>query len=548
MFTSSFSREKNTSIQHFREETIMGESDLFGVHRRTSWKETGEEGGAEVDLELGAVGSSAALQNITAIPLADSISSDTKPPANSSSIHGCSSAGPSGAVPESDQTPADYESIIEVWTKGSNYWASNSDSFFNDPRSVSRYLTQNPKTPQNTSHPIDFIAFITLLSRIYSRGRYIDMQSLDPNNDGSEIGTGAVYRVTLIQVTLDRPSELAQDEVVTVKQNTILKSTQRPIDWRNADDSGIKSFMKELQIMGHDPLYRHPNVVTLRGVGWYYHVHDFSTPQIRTWAEPRLLLEQAETTLEDFLSSNPDLPFQARLRILRDVSCGLLQIHECAVIHGDVKPDNVLLFRNTDSNEDNSHQFNFTAKIADFSHSIIDTGSITSLPGGTYRYFAPETLEDRINPEHAKATDVFSLGMLFWRVLFPDVELPIRKPHETRSEDFYFSKAQSQVYRSFQNSTDRQWKHDLLEFLFQHTLRTDPRNRSLEDVTERLRVSCVDRDGMSMPVPITVEKSPLVDEYITDKAKSSDLTFGSLFDANSLNHIDMHQLSKLSCR
>jgi len=472
----------------------MGESDLSSVHRRTSWKATDGEGEAEVDLELGTVGSSDALHNIKTIPLSDPTSSGTQPPANSSSIRGGSGAGPSGAVPESDQTPTDLENKIQVWTKDSKFWASNCDSFFNDSHTVSGYLTRHPKTSQNTSsHTIDFIAFITLLSRIYSRGRYIDMQSLDPNNDGSDIGTGAVYRVTLIQVTLDRPSEITQDEVVTVKQNTILKSTQRPINWRNADDSEIKSFMKELQIMSHDPLYRHPNVVTLRGVGWYYHVHDFSTPQIRTWAEPRLLLEQAETTLEEFLSSNPDLPFQARLRILHDVSCGLLQIHECSVIHGDVKPDNVLLFRNTDSNEDNSHQFNFTAKIADFSHSIIDTGSLTSLPGGTYGYIAPEALEGNINPEYAKATDVFSLGMLFWRVLFPDVELPIRRPYGVQCEDLYYSKAKLQVYQSFQNSTDREWKHNLLEFLFQNTLRIDPKNRSLESVTKRLRG--VDRDG-----------------------------------------------------
>jgi len=209
----------------------MGESDLSSVHRRTSWKATDGEGEAEVDLELGTFGSSDALHNIKTIPLSDPTSSGTQPPSNSSSIRGGSGAGPSGVVPESDQTPTDLENKIQVWTKDSKCWASNCDSFFNDSHTVSGYLTRHPKTSQNTSsHTIDFIAFITLLSRIYSRGRYIDMQSLDPNNDGSDIGTGAVYRVTLIQVTLDRPSEITQDEVVTVKQNTILKSTQRPIN------------------------------------------------------------------------------------------------------------------------------------------------------------------------------------------------------------------------------------------------------------------------------------------------------------------------------
>jgi len=35
-----------------------------------------------------------------------------------------------------------------------------------------------------------------------------------------------------------------------------------------------------------------------------------------------------------------------------------------------------------------------------------------------------------------------------------------------------------------------------------------------------------------MLIPITVEKSPLVDEYITDKARSAVLTFESSSNAN----------------
>jgi hypothetical protein len=83
----------------------MGESDLSGVHRRTSWKATDGGGEAEVDLELGTVGSSDALHNIKTIPLPDPTSSGTQPPANSSSIRGGRGAGPSGAVPEVIKLP-----------------------------------------------------------------------------------------------------------------------------------------------------------------------------------------------------------------------------------------------------------------------------------------------------------------------------------------------------------------------------------------------------------------------------------------------------------
>jgi serine/threonine protein kinase len=90
-----------------------------------------------------------------------------------------------------------------------------------------------------------------------------------------------------------------------------------------------------------------------------------------------------------------------------DVADGLLALHQLGVVHGDIKPDNVLMF------EDPKR---WTAKIADFSHSILDTGETRHLIGGTQAYAAPEWKEKLATGTLLK-TDVYSYGLLFGSIM-----------------------------------------------------------------------------------------------------------------------------------
>jgi hypothetical protein len=55
------------------------------------------------------------------------------------------------------------------------------------------------------------------------------------------------------------------------------------------------------------------------------------------------------------------------------------------------------------------------AKVADFSHSLFDTGEEQYLPGGTQLYAAPEWKEKRKTGELLK-TDIYSLGIVIGSV------------------------------------------------------------------------------------------------------------------------------------
>jgi len=100
------------------------------------------------------------------------------------------------------------------------------------------------------------------------------------------------------------------------------------------------------------------------------------------------------------------------LRTLRCIVEGLTAIHECGVIHRDIKPDNVLL---CGFGEDE------VAKITDFGVARSQGFEVTfgPQPVGTIGYAAPEQL-GLLQAPTTERTDVFALGVLLYRVLTAD--------------------------------------------------------------------------------------------------------------------------------
>jgi serine/threonine protein kinase len=84
------------------------------------------------------------------------------------------------------------------------------------------------------------------------------------------------------------------------------------------------------------------------------------------------VLEHAELGSLDayFRDRNSDSPMNCvQMRALAlDVASGLECLHRCSVLHGDVKPDNILLFPRTGSDESGSYM----AKLTDFGNAIVD--------------------------------------------------------------------------------------------------------------------------------------------------------------------------------
>jgi serine/threonine protein kinase len=165
-----------------------------------------------------------------------------------------------------------------------------------------------------------------------------------------------------------------------------------------------ESILLELRVLCHPPIRRHENVVNLLGLGWETDYLDHT----QLW--PVLVVEWANHgTLLDVISTQT-LDVKTKLELCRDVARGLDAIHECAVVHGDVKCLNMLVFASE------AREHGYLSKIADFSCAVLDGDDESILLGGTWPWNAPERWR-RIPRHEVAKSDVYSFGLLVLQVL-----------------------------------------------------------------------------------------------------------------------------------
>jgi serine/threonine protein kinase len=110
-----------------------------------------------------------------------------------------------------------------------------------------------------------------------------------------------------------------------------------------------------------------------------------------------------------------------KIRLLRDIARALCELHSIGIVHGDIKPGNILL------STDHPPQI----RLADFGFTIVQENSLmesnlkeTTLFRGTPIYSAPEMLfnpyrEDLTTAiaETSRKTDMYAFSILCWEVL-----------------------------------------------------------------------------------------------------------------------------------
>lgn len=199
-----------------------------------------------------------------------------------------------------------------------------------------------------------------------------------------------------------------RDENVVVKSlrhREIFDPTRRHPDERILR---LENFLRELRVLTHEPLRNHENIVRLIGVGWERNRLSIKT-SVFHW--PFLVLEHAHYgSLSDFLE-NHAVDFDTRRALCLDVGMGLQKLHQCDVIHGDMKLENVLVAKHSTRK--------YVAKIADFGFTIFDlqgNSPTTQKVGYSEPWEAPESA-NTLSFRDRQSTDTYSYGFLIWRCL-----------------------------------------------------------------------------------------------------------------------------------
>ena len=188
-------------------------------------------------------------------------------------------------------------------------------------------------------------------------------------------------------------------------------------------DGGFLPMMSEVLILSQPSIQNHPNIVDLEGVCWEI------KPRTEK-AVPVLIFEKASWDLQQFMNvpEGRDMVFEDRLKICADIGGAIVVLHayglsimrvflsksnkDIGVIHGDIKPQNVLVFKDAITRK-------ITAKVADFGYSTLTTGeSGKVLLPKSRPWNAPEHHFGGFKVQEAKKTDVYSFGMLCLWILF----------------------------------------------------------------------------------------------------------------------------------
>ena len=178
----------------------------------------------------------------------------------------------------------------------------------------------------------------------------------------------------------------------------------------------------EILALTRPELRDHPNIARL--IAWSTERNAFHLPLT-------LVMELAESNLATLLADDAgQLPCSRKYSMCHDIAAGLDALHDCQLVHGDLKPENVLIFRDEGS---------IVAKLADFGLSVhevayrnVSYGARAQL-GGTPGWQAPEVeAGSMLNSKELVQADNYSFGLLAWSIVLCAGKVPPLSGKEAR--------------------------------------------------------------------------------------------------------------------
>src|SRR2546421_4187208 len=156
----------------------------------------------------------------------------------------------------------------------------------------------------------------------------------------------------------------------------------------------VERFRREIQLAAK---LQHPHIVPLLSAGAVEGLLYYTMPLIEGESLRMRLARQGE------------LPIPEAVRILRDVADALAYAHEHALVHRDIKPDNVLV--------SGKHALVTDFGVSKALSTATGTSTLTSIGValGTPAYMAPEQAAADPNTDHR--ADIYALGVVAYELL-----------------------------------------------------------------------------------------------------------------------------------
>ncbi|GAW20369.1 hypothetical protein ANO14919_098740 [Xylariales sp. No.14919] len=349
----------------------------------------------------------------------------------------------------------------------------------------------------------DFITLICLVSEIYrSYGDELEpVRQFHPSRE-TPYSQGHTSSVSHTKISRHITIAVSRDDATTtISEGIIIKRPRKSI--LEQDTYALVSFITELRVRTHAPLKEHPNIAQLRGVGWDFEDEEATIPR------PLLLEELApQGSLDNFWArwNFVRLKFKSKLDLARNIAEGIRAMHDCGIVHGDIKPENILIFPRKDADNE------FVAKLTDFGHSVFEYSHSQSLPAFTPQWCAPELLLDESGPNpmgfrEMKLTDTYSYGLVVLSIM-------IGRPFHESVVDFMTPKSNGTmlkdaielVSKEDRENNDSDLDLATIELLMRRTIQLRPKHRSLNQCIKimnhydkinghKVRISAPDRAG-----------------------------------------------------
>ncbi|KAI1414647.1 hypothetical protein F5Y13DRAFT_13055 [Hypoxylon sp. FL1857] len=224
--------------------------------------------------------------------------------------------------------------------------------------------------------------------------------------DREYIGQGSqfiVHKRSMAYSLLDR----VETDAVAVKQPKFNINPSVALDLATKQaQRHLDNICLEIKALTTPSLQLHPNIVRL--LSWSLDSYSVHRPL-------NLIMELASSDLFQLLSKKgEEISSSQRYALCSHIASGLDAIHGCNLIHGDLKPENVLIFDQAGV---------LVAKLADFGLSVTNSGY--HLLGGTPGWQAPEVEEGRLlTPQELLKADNYSFGLTAWSTVFGSGKRP----------------------------------------------------------------------------------------------------------------------------